>query len=226
MMVPMSGSGGGDIQRVFNTREQTRAYYDKISGVYDTLAEASEGKLRDEALSMMGDMAGLVALEIGAGTGHGAKALREAVGERGRVIACDLSPKMLGQTRATCGGDRRVDLLCCDGFHLPLADGATDALFMSFTLELFDTPEIPGVLAECARVLRKGARAGFVGMSKEGGPEFMVQAYEWVHRHFPNYVDCRPIHLSRALEEAGFHILRKEIRHIWVPVELVIAESG
>jgi demethylmenaquinone methyltransferase/2-methoxy-6-polyprenyl-1,4-benzoquinol methylase len=50
------------------------------------------------------------------------------------------------------GGADRAELTCGDGLHLPNPAGSLDAVFMSSTLELFDIPEIPLVLAECNRV--------------------------------------------------------------------------
>jgi demethylmenaquinone methyltransferase/2-methoxy-6-polyprenyl-1,4-benzoquinol methylase len=99
-----------------------------------------------------------------------------------------------------------------------------DAVFVSFTLELFDTPEIPQVLAGCKRVLRPGGRIGVVAITKEGKEGFAVEAYEWTHQHFPNLLDCRPIFVRRGLEEAGFTIKDATITKMWVPVEIVVAE--
>lgn len=50
-----------------------------------------------------------------------------------------------------------------------------------------------------------------------------VEVYEWSHRHFPNLLDCRPIFVRRALEDAGFSIQQASLASIWVPVEIVIA---
>jgi demethylmenaquinone methyltransferase/2-methoxy-6-polyprenyl-1,4-benzoquinol methylase len=101
-----------------------------------------------------------------------------------------------------------------------------DAVFMSFTLELFDTAEIPAVLAQCRRVLRAGGRIVVVGMSKEGAHGLVYEAYEWTHRHFPNFVDCRPILVSQVLAAAGFQVTEKRNLQIWVPMEVVRAEKA
>jgi hypothetical protein len=34
--------------------------------------------------------------------------------------------------------------------------------------------------------------------------------YELTHKHFPNFVDCRPIFIARALEEAGFRVQKQD----------------
>jgi len=88
-----------------------------------------------------------------------------------------------------------------------------------------DTPEIPKVLAECRRVLRVGGRIGVVATTKEAEEGLAVEAYEWTHQHFPNLLDCRPIFVRRALEDAGFSIRDVTITKMWVPVEIVVAQK-
>jgi len=71
-------------------------------------------------------------------------------------------------------------------------------------------------------VLRPGGRIGVVAITKEGKEGFAVEAYEWTHQHFPNLLDCRPIFVRRALEDAGFSIRNATIANMWVPVEVVV----
>jgi ubiquinone/menaquinone biosynthesis C-methylase UbiE len=217
----------GEILRVFQSRQETRAYYDKISRVYDLLAERSEEPMRAAGLQVLGAKAGEKVLEIGFGTGHSLVALASAVQPEGTVYGVDLSEGMLKASRETLSRKQapaRVELICADALRLPFPPGTMDAVFMSFTLELFDTPEIPEVLAECGRALCPDGRMAIVSLSKEGPMTALLHAYEWTHRHFPNFLDCRPIYVERALKEAGLQILSAEIRKMWLPVEIVLAK--
>ena len=160
---------------MLQSKDETRAFYDKISGVYDLLAEHSEGPVRQTGLDKLALMPGEHVLEIGYGTGHCLVQLAEAVGPEGKVFGIDLSEGMRARAQERLEKENlidRVELSCGDATHLPYPDGSMDAVFMSFTLELFDTPEIPQVLAECKRVLRAGGRIGVVAITKEGKEGF------------------------------------------------------
>jgi len=215
-----------EVLRVLQTRDETRSYYNKIARVYDLLAERSERPMREAGLRLLAAADGERVLEIGFGTGHCLIELAGAVGPNGKVLGIDLSEAMrdlAAKLIAEEGLEDRVELTCGDAEKLPYESGSLDAIFTSFTLELFDTPDIPKVLAECRRVLRPGGRISVVAVSKEGRQGAVIKAFEWTHKHFPNLIDCRPIYVARALEDAGFAIQKVEIEHMWVPVEIVLA---
>jgi ubiquinone/menaquinone biosynthesis C-methylase UbiE len=220
------------ILRVFQSKAETKAFYDKISHVYDLLAEHSEGPVRRAGLEKLNARPGEKVLEIGFGTGHCLVSLSQSVGPTGKVCGVDLSGRMLDVARDNlhkAGLADRVELTCGDAVQLSYPSDSLDAIFMSFTLELFDTPEIPKILAECKRVLRRGGRIVVVGVSREGEGGIILRAFEWSHRHFPNLVDCRPIFVRQSLEAAGFRIESAERKMMWVPVEVVFgvkAEGG
>jgi ubiquinone/menaquinone biosynthesis C-methylase UbiE len=217
------------ILRVFQSKDQTRAFYNKISRVYDLLSERSEAPMRRAGLDLLRPKSGESILEIGFGTGHTLVALAKAVGATGKVFGLDLSDSMAKLARgnmAKAGLLERARIRCGDAAQMPYGAASLDAVFMSFTLELFDTPEIPRVLGECRRVLRPSGRIVVVGMSKEGPKEPLVGVFEWAHRHFPQFLDCRPIYVRRALEAAGFTIRKALIKHMWIPVEIVLGVKG
>jgi ubiquinone/menaquinone biosynthesis C-methylase UbiE len=193
--------------------------------VYDFLSYRSEAPMRAAGLDLLKAAPGENVLEIGFGTGHCLSALARSVGPTGTVFGIDLSDRMMKLARrnlARAGLLDRCALCCCDAARLPCRQGSLHAVFMSFTLELFDTPEIPEVLSECQRVLRPGGRIVVVGMSKEGPAGPMVRYFEWMHRQFPRLLDCRPIYVRRMLEDSGFAIEKQAIRHMWIPVEIVL----
>jgi ubiquinone/menaquinone biosynthesis C-methylase UbiE len=219
----------GLVLRVFQSRAQTKAFYNKISRFYDALSDRSEAPVRKAGLDLLKPRAGERILEIGFGTGHTLAALSRAVGSGGMVFGLDLSDQMVRLAKknlADMGLLERARLRCGDATQLPYAENTLDAVFMSFTLELFDTPEIPKVLNECKRVLKTAGRIVVVGMSKEGEHEPLIGVFEWAHKHFPNFIDCRPIYVREALERADFQIRKALKKHMWIPVEIILGAKS
>ena len=225
-----SEDNNSTIERVIRTRQEAKSHYNKLSGWYDFLTGSSERKTRDRGLEILHVREGERSLVIGFGTGHGVLSLAQKVGDSGKVYGIDISERMLDITQARVQGaglGERVKLSCGDALKLPFYDEFFDVVFMSFTLELFDTPEIPIVLQECRRVLKRGGRICVVAMSKEGKDRFMIKLYEWIHRRLPGYVDCRPIHARDAIEQAGLRVVECLNDVIWgLPVEIVKAENS
>ena len=168
-------------------------------------------------------------MEIGFGTGEALLALARSVGTRGRVYGLDLSEGMRRRAQSrlrTAGLEDCVELKTGDATTLPFSSDSTDAVFISFTLDLIDTPEIPAVLDECRRVLRRGGRIGIVSMAKPEKSSWMVRCYEWAHRAFPVWIDCRPIRAHLYLANAGFEIMDRLDRSMWgLPVEILLAKK-
>jgi demethylmenaquinone methyltransferase/2-methoxy-6-polyprenyl-1,4-benzoquinol methylase len=214
-----------DILPVLQSKEERRKFYNKIASVYDLLAEKSEQPIRDAALKLLRAQPGEQILEIGFGTGHCLVEIAEAVGPDGKAYGLDISEKMVELTRELLKSERlseRVELHQGDAENMPFASDSLDAVFMSFTLELFDIPEIPRVLAECWRALEPGGRLVVAALSKDAGPGAVIKVFEWTHAHFPNLMDCRPIHVRQAIEDADFAIGRVQQERVWVPVEIVM----
>ena len=212
------------VLRVLQTRKETKAFYNKIAKVYDILAEHSEAPVRKTGLEMLDVRPGWKVLEIGFGTGHSLIELAESVGPSGKVYGIDLSEKMVEISQKLAekeGRDEQIELSCGDALNLPYESESLDGIFMSFTLELFDTPDIILVLSECKRVLKPGGRIVIVGMSRVMSEGLVMEMFEWTHRHFPNYLDCRPILVLQALEDAGFKICDHKITKMWINVEIV-----
>ena len=216
------------VSRVERSKEDARSSYNRLSRWYDALSGSSEKKYRDQGLEKLSAHSGERILEIGFGTGHCLVTLARAVGSAGRVIGLDISNGMLAVSTKRLedeGLKDNVDLHIGDAADLSfLTSQSVDGVFMSFTLELFDTPEIPLVLAECKRVLKPGGRIVVVAMAKQSPPGVAVRLYEWFHAHFEAYADCRPILPRMMLEQAGFTIRNVSESAMWgLPVEIVLA---
>ncbi len=217
------------VLRVSRSKEQAKKSYDKISRFYDLLVGMFEKKYRNMALERLSIYEGETVLEVGFGTGHCLEQIAKSTGEAGKAYGIDISSGMLEVTRKRLEKVNlidRVELYCGDAMDLPYNDDKFDAIFCSFTLELFDTPEIPKVLYEIKRVLKPNGRFGLISMSKEDGNSIMIKLYEWIHKKFPKYADCRPIYVRQSLVDAGFMIKNTErVKMFGLPAEIVISEN-
>lgn len=210
---------------MMNTREQTRQNYDRMSRWYDLFA-GSEKKFTEAGLQFLGVKPGECVLEIGFGTGTSLVTLARQAGNSGLVAGVELSPGMIEVARKRVQAksqERSVQIIQGDGTLLPFAPNSFDALFLSFTLELFSEAEIPVVLSECRRVLKREGRLGVVSLAKQD--VLACRLYEWGHERWPVMLDCRPIELQESLEAGEFRIQAAKVETMWgLPVEIVLGK--
>lgn len=133
-----------DIRRAF---DRAAPHYDEAAVLQ---AEVRERML--ERLDYVKLTPGRV-LDVGAGTGHGALALRRRY-PGAEVVAMDLSPGMVAEARSRRPLWRRPLYACGDIGRLPLRDGCVDLVFSNLTLQWCADPEV--VFAEINRVLKPG----------------------------------------------------------------------
>ncbi len=220
------------ILRVSATPDDIRKSYGILSKFYALLEENFEKGMRAQSLALLSVREGESVLEIGIGTGCSLEEIARSAGTTGKVYGLDATPEMLRLTEKRLQKANladRVELLEGDARAMPCQDNLFDAVFMSATLELFDTPDIPKVLSEIKRVLKPGGRLGVASLSKEARENFwFLRLYEWLHQKFPKYASCRPIYVELTINDAGFNVLKSEEFMIMdlVPMKLVVATPG
>lgn len=213
------------IARVDRSKLEAISWYDRISPWYDTLVGRFERTARSRGIELLDVEPGERVLDIGAGTGRALVSFGEAVGTEGYATGLDISGGMCTVARrriVSAGLDDRVAVVRGDAEHLPLVNGSFDALFVSFTLELIDTPALPIVLEECRRVLGDDGRFVVVALSKRDDG-IVTSLYERIHERAPRYADCRPIFAQTLLDESGFTVVEAETVPMWgLTIEVVL----
>jgi ubiquinone/menaquinone biosynthesis C-methylase UbiE len=186
------------------THDLVRKNYNRLSPFYD-LFTGSESKYSEKCLQMLEVGAGEKVLEIGFGSGKGLISLAHSTCESGKVYGIDISEGMIQTAMkkiTDTGLSSRIEIQQGDALALPFGEGIFNALFMSFSLELFDLDEIPIVLGECRRVLQDGGRLGVTALAD--GNRLATRIYRWFHGNIPSVFDCRPINIYEIIKAAGF----------------------
>jgi ubiquinone/menaquinone biosynthesis C-methylase UbiE len=147
--------------------------YNLFAPLYD-LNEKVMGKLlvgvdmikgRKEIVSFLELKPGMNVLEVSPGPGVFQKYLRNDIGERGELIALDLSMGMLRQCQKR-NDKLNIQLIHGNAQYLPFADNSFDTLFHFGGINLFNDPQ--KAISEFIRVVRKD---GIVSWGDEGFSE-------------------------------------------------------
>jgi ubiquinone/menaquinone biosynthesis C-methylase UbiE len=104
---------------------------------------------------------GMTVLEIGPGTGSYTVAVARRVGEKGRVVAIDIEPKMVARVRKKMekAGVTNIDGQVADACALPFKDRTFDAIYMITVVGEIPSPET--ALREFNRVLSPTGTVAF-----------------------------------------------------------------
>jgi demethylmenaquinone methyltransferase/2-methoxy-6-polyprenyl-1,4-benzoquinol methylase len=200
--------------------DELRRMFDRIAPVYDVMNRVMTAgldrrwrKLAVREVVWPGDRV----LDACCGTGDLAV---EAERRGGRVVGLDFSEQMLERARKKSG---TIEWVRGDALALPFADGDFDAATVGFGVRNLD--DLDRGLSELRRVLRAGGKLAVLEITRPRGilrPFFRVwldaviplagrvlpggKAYTYLPasvRRFPG-----PEHLSKLLENAGFHDVR------------------
>ncbi len=203
-----------------------RGNYDRLSRLYDWFA-GPEIHFMKIGIKMLNIQAGAKTLEIGFGTGHALIEMTHSSGQNGKAYGLDLSMGMTQRARRKilrAGLTNSVALQMGNAANLPYKSNFFDAIFMSFTLEVYKVSEISPALEEVKRVLTRGGQLGVVALEKKNS--LPVNVYEWFHEHMPGIVDCRPVNLLEILVASGFVPVARVEKLMWgLPVSMIVARK-
>jgi demethylmenaquinone methyltransferase / 2-methoxy-6-polyprenyl-1,4-benzoquinol methylase len=214
-----------------------RAMFDRIAPRYERLNTLLTFGLdrgwRQAAIVATGITPGSLVVDLACGTGDLA-ALAARAGAR--VVGIDFARSMLARAHG-----RGASLVQADASALPLRDGRADAVTCGFALR--NVSSIPQVLAEAARVLRRGGRLALLEVAEPRRAVLRWGHHLYFHRVVPllgalladrqayAYLPASTAYLpdfavlSAQLEAAGFALPRRRLLG-GGSVQLVTAERG
>ena len=152
------------------------------------MSEQDFEPIRNELLAELGIEAGDRVLEIGCGPGVNFEAIREAVGERGSLVAIDYSPAMVEKATARVErhGWENVAVVRADATTADLG-GPYDAAIATLALSVM--PDVKRVVRNVNDVLEPGAPLGVldIGAFQSGSRRALNPLLRWFLRWYANW---------------------------------------
>lgn len=158
---------------------------------------------RENLSALVGPLPGIAVADVGAGSGFMAIEFARLVGEKGKVFAVDINPKMMGRIEtearqagvaetvaAHLGGERSVDL----------PPDSVDLIFVCDTYHHFEYPR--ETLGSIYKALKPGGQLVVVEFHRVQG-----ESDDWVLEHVRAGQDV----FTREIEAAGFELLNVHV---------------
>jgi ubiquinone/menaquinone biosynthesis C-methylase UbiE len=209
------------IEETISTAQAVR-FYDRLGRRHDW-AERYESRAKQRALQLLELAPGLRVLDAGIGTGHDLARIATAVQPGGVAIGLDISATMLGVSRLRSS----AALLRADCGTLPIASASLDRVFSAYVLDLVRLDGIAATLVEFHRVLRPGGLMALASLTSGVDPLSRTVVRLWTAMYARRPValgGCRPVELTEAAEQAGFHVtLCEVVVQLGVPSEVLLA---
>ena len=178
-----------------------RRAFDRSAATFDAAAGV-HAEIRSRLLERLDvvRLAPEAILDLGAGTGHGSRALQRRY-PRARVLALDLSPQMLAHARRQQRWLRPFQRVVADAHRLPLRATSVDMVFSNLMLQWSHDPDT--VFAEIRRVMRPEGLVTFATLGPDSLKELRAA---WsgadTHTHVHRFIDMHD--LGDALVRSGF----------------------
>ncbi len=169
-------------------QQKTRDLYRKRARYYDDaiwfyrLIGMREKRYRSETVKALSLKPGDTVIDLGCGTGLNFPFIKEAVGEKGRIIGVDLTDAMLDQARNRVqnAGWQNVDLVQADLAHYTFPSPVAGILS---TFAICLVPEYDEVIRRGAGALQGGGRMAIFDLKKPGyWPNWLFRFTAWLNR--------------------------------------------
>ena len=177
-----------------------RSAFDRASAAYEAAA-VLQARVGDELLDRLDffKFEPDVVVDLGAGTGRLTGELKRLY-KRATVVALDIAPGMLRESRRHFGLFRRFERLCADVRRLPFADASVDIAVSNLMLQWCDDLDV--AFAEIRRVLKPD---GFFSFTTFGPDTLRELRSAWTtvddYTHVNTFIDMHDV--GDALGRAG-----------------------
>jgi len=206
---------------------RTRRVYDRLAAVYPVSTMFFHSRAHRCALGASELRDGSNVLEVATGSGEMFRRLVRA-NSGGTTVGVDLSPNMAARTQRTARHRYPLAKTHCqavDARHMPFRNGAFDAIFCCYLLELLSTDDIVGTLSEFRRILcdRGSLTLVLIGQNKSSFNAVYKVLGKVAPAFWGRQVEQR---VPELIQSARFEIVRDlTVRQTFYPSRVLVARK-